>query len=295
MTGSDSVKMIGVEERDHGGIHIVRLHYSADPEKRSACWLAAAKEGYPGERMWRREMEIDWTIASGLPVYADEFVRDWHVAREALSAHPKLPIYRGFDFGLSPACVWAQVDTMGRINVIAEHVTWTGRGDMRQLGIERFAPEVIRLSNEWFPSMEREGKTEFIDYADPAGWSKAQTDERTCIEILQAKGIHPRKGPVTFTARRRAMTECLGQAIGGRAKLLISPDCSMLIEGFQGAYRFEQIGETGRYREDVEKNAWSHPMDALEYVVGGIFGAMKHEDKRNRRGRVGRPERVTGY
>lgn len=280
--------MIGVESREKNGIAIMRLHYSADPEKRSEEWQEEVRRGL-SRRDWRREYEIDWHVASGLPVYADEFIRDFHVSKKELLAHEGKPIYRGWDFGLTPACVWCQMDPMGRLNVIAEHVTWDGRGDMKQMGIERFAPAVLLLSNEMFPGAS------FIDYADPAGWSKAETDEKSCVDIMHGVGIHPRKGPVTFTIRKRAMVERLGMQMGGRAALLVSNECTMMTEGFEGAYRYEQVGETGRYKDTVEKNAWSHPMDALSYVVGGLYAPPKRERDEDERRRVGKPNRVTGY
>jgi hypothetical protein len=278
--------MQGFEEREHNGIHVVRLHYEADPAKRKPEWKANAQLGLSSSA-WEREYEINWTIASGLPVWGQEFVRDWHVAKEPLLAYERLTIYRGWDFGLQPACVWAQVDAMGRLNVLEEMVTWTGKGAVIQHGIEWLAPEVVKASNDWYPGAE------FKDWADPAGWQKAQTDEKTAVGIMNKHGIYPNPGPVTWTERRERMSHILNKAGGGRAAMLVSPHCTMIVEGFAGAYRYEQIGQTERYKESVEKNAWSHPMNALEYVVGGVF---RQKGKSKYRGqRIGKPVGVTGY
>lgn len=43
---------------------VVWLHYTADPEKRSAEWLEFAKKGIPPED-WAQEMDIDFTAKSG--------------------------------------------------------------------------------------------------------------------------------------------------------------------------------------------------------------------------------------
>ena len=273
--------MIGIEERDtQSGIHVFRVHYSANPLCRTDEWKRAASIGVPGGltgRDWRREREIDWTVASGLPVYADSFSRELHVAASALAAYPDRPIYRGWDFGLSPSCVWVQVDPMGRVNVLGELVTWDGRSEMKQMGLERFIPGVLLRSNEDWPNHD------YKDKADAAGWQRAQTDERTCVQIMHGFGIHPTAGLVAFEARRRAVVGILDKMVGGRPALAISPTCQMLIEGFQGAYRYEEIGETGEYRKVVEKNAWSHPMNALEYVLGSLYAPAVEE-------RSGEPE-----
>jgi len=269
--------MIGIEEREYNGIKILRLHYTADPAKQTPEWKTEAHRAL-SEREWRREYEIDWTIASGLPVYADVFIRELHIAKQPLLAHPNLPMYRGWDFGLTPACVWGQLDPMGRLNILAEMVTWDGRGEMKQMGIERFAPGVIVRSNERWPNVE------WKDRADPAGWTASQTDEKTCVQIMQDLGIYPSPGPVTFTDRKRYLTNLLERMVGGRAAIMISPDCHMVIEGLAGAYRYEKIGETGRYKQTVEKNAWSHPINGLEYMVGSIYANTTRQDDEEERG-----------
>ena len=278
--------MIGIEERINSGIRVARVHYLADEQKRGGEWQAQARQGL-SERDWRREYEIDWTIAAGLGVYSELFAREFHVAKDELCAYSHKPILRGWDFGLNPACVWGQVDPSGRLLILAEMVTWDGRGEQRQQGIDRLCPQVIAYGNQEFPGME------YRDWADPAGWAKAQTDEKTCVQIMGKHGIHPAKGQVTFTARRTAMNNILQKSTMGHSAILLDSRCKMLIEGFQGAYQYRQLGETGRYTEDVEKNAWSHPMDALSYLAGGIFtvGGRREEVFP----RAGKPDKVTGY
>lgn len=263
--------MIGVEERDHNGIHVVRLHYTADPAKRSTGWLAQARAGFASERDFRREMEIDWTIASGVPVHADDFVRDLHIAKQPLTIVQGLPIILGYDFGLTPACVVCQLLPNQRLVQLAEFVTWDGRGVFRQQGIERLAKQVQVHCNRSYPGWPVE------IYCDPAGWAKAQTDEKTCVAILQEvfgmdAPILP--GAISFEARRAAMCELLSTLSGGQTGYLVSPDCTMTIEGLGGAYRYKQSGEgmTLHVLRIPDKNAWSHVVEALQYVVTGVLG-----------------------
>ncbi len=257
--------MTGIEEYDtKSGIHVIGLDYVADPVKRSPEWEAMARRGLP-TRDWEREYKRNWTIASGLGVYTDSFNRELHVAHEPLSIYDDRPILRGWDFGLSPACVWVQGDPMGRINVLAEEVTWNGRGDQKQMGVEQFCPIVQVTSKARFPGAE------FKDWADPAGWQRAQTDETTCVQIMQRFDFHPTPGPVAWTARRDSMNHVLAQYREGRFILMVDPRCRMIIEGLAGKYQFDEIGQTGEYRETVAKNAWSHIMNGLEYIVGACF------------------------
>ncbi len=299
---SQGQTLIGIEERDTAsGIHVFRVHYTANPLKRETKWQEDAAKGMVGGKAgkaWRQEMEIDWTVASGLGVYEDDFIREWHVAKSAMSAYANLPLYRGWDLGpthVSPACMIAQLDSMGRLNVLDEIVVWNGRGEVKQAFIDEFCDRVIVVCNQDYgPGFE------WVDVADPASWVKqtVTSEERSAIEIMNRAGIHPRKGPVTFTLRKDAMHDRLTRAIGGRASIWVDPRCSMLIEGFAGKYCYEQIGETGKYRSTVEKNAWSHIMNAMEYVVGYLFvpnQRSRDEDDEERRRRRGKPDRVTGY
>lgn len=285
--------MIGIEERDtESGIHVVRLHYSADPAKRTEEWIQEARRGL-SDRAFRKEYEICWSVASGLPVYADEFVREWHVAKQELLAVPELTVYRGWDMGpthVSPACTWGQLDSCGRLLCLHELVTWTGRGDVRSMDIPQFVELVVLESNQLFDGCD------FTDYCDPAGWTKSMTDARSAIDIMRGMGVHPRRGPVTFTDRKRAITDRLTRSIAGAPAMIFSPTCTMMIEGMDGAYKYEEIGETGRYKPIVDKNAWSHVVNSWEYVVGGLYRPRRDRDvDEDDRPRRIKHDPVTGY
>jgi len=261
--------ILGVSEfKNKLGVTVVGLDYVANPAKRSAEWEAKTREGMD-ERAWRKEFKRDWTIASGMPVYALDFVADWHVSSAPLLYNPALPMYRGWDIGPThnqPACCIAQWDGLRRLDVISEIVTWDGRGDSKTREIPDFADDVLFYCKQHFPDV-----SEWVDISDPAGWTPSMTDGKSAIMILEQKGIHPRRGPVTFTERKQAILDILCRSSQGRSAMAISPQCRMIIEGFQGAYKYEQVGETKIYKATVDKNAWSHIMNALEYIVGSMF------------------------
>ncbi len=57
------------------GLTVVRVHYTADPAKRSAAWREEQKRGM-SEAMWEREMEINFRIMLGkawFPEFRYEF------------------------------------------------------------------------------------------------------------------------------------------------------------------------------------------------------------------------------
>jgi len=266
--------LVGIEERDtRSGIHVFRVHYTADPMKRDDEALDELAAGMLGGRLgraWRREMEIDWTVASGIGIYIDDFVRDVHVSKKPLAPLPGFEIQRGYDFGLQPAVVWCQLVADGVLLVLRELVTWNGRGPQVTHDAEWLGEMTEALSARFYPGFE------FEDYCDPAGWQRAQTDSRTCVEELNKHTIYPTAGPVTFEDRRTAVGRALRTMKRGVPAILIDPSCHMIIEGFEGAYKFKQAGEddgaTLMYKAD--KNPHSHIMNGLEYVVGSVFTAL---------------------
>ena len=283
---------IGIEERiTEAGIRVVRLHYTADERKRDPQWQRSAREGYTSKRDWQREMEIDWSIASGIGIYTEDFDRDRHVAKEAFEPAETQAILLGFDFGLQPACVWLYTTAMGCIRVFRESVTWDGRSEPKAQGIDRLLDTIE-------PVLGARYATNVIEraYYDPAGDSRSQTDEKTCVGYIRERLRIPCvAGPLTPEARREGMRAALGRSIGGVPFLQISSACVMLIEGLVGGYRYKQSGDgvTAIVSNDAEKNAWSHVVEACEYAVGSLV--RKQHGKGLRNPRRDRPTAYTGY
>jgi len=226
-------------------------------------------------------MEINWQVGSGLGVYADVFSREAHVAKSNVEWLPTLPIYRGWDTGpthISPACVIAQLDSLGMLGVLREIVSWNGRGEPKATFLDEFAEIVTLECNTYYPDGE------WHDVMDPAAWTKqtVTSEERSAVGVLNRHGIYPTRGVVTFTARKSAMFDRLEQR---RRTIILDPRCRMLIEGFSGKYQYEQIGsgESATHKSTVEKNAWSHPIDALSYIVSYLYSppTRGNEDDRD--------------
>ena len=91
------------------------------------------------------------------------------------------------------------------------------------------------------------------------------------------------------------MAGALNRMVDGEAGLLLSPSCKMLRKGFSGGYAYKRVRVTGdeRYHDKPDKNAYSHPHDALQYLLcgGGEGRAVLGREKR-RRERGMRPARA---
>lgn len=247
---------------------VIDLHYTADPRKRSTEWRDAVKRSLP-KRDYEMEYERSWQTFEGRPVYED-WNKSIHISR-AMQLEPGIPILLGWDFGLTPACILTQL-VGRRLRIYKEFIEDAG-------SISKLAPVVWNyLMQNYLTWMHNDL---ILSYVDPAGFQKAQTDERTCADIMRIAGDikHPerrigfkqiRPGPVTWEARRRAVEAFLTQTYGDGPGLEVDENCSLLIEGFGGGYRYpEKALEIEPTKVTPIKNKYSHPHDALQYVAAG--------------------------
>jgi hypothetical protein len=178
------------------------------------------------------------------------------------------PIYRGWDFGLTPACVFAQLLPSGRFIVFDELAS-------EDMGVDKFSDEVLELASAQYNEFE------FIDIGDPAGEQRSQTDEKTCFQILQAKGIQIEAGLQTPTIRFESVRKPLTRLAQGKPAFALHPRCKVLRKGFQGGYQFRRLQvSVDRYTSSPDKNWYSHAMNGLEYVCTRIFGGGLTMDQR---------------
>ena len=198
------------------------------------------------------------SVFSGRPVYDGLYNDDMHVSPTPLGVFRGLPLILGWDFGLTPACIFAQITPMGVLNVLREYLCERG-------GIRQFTTDVVKpaLLNE-FHGMN------VISRADPAGNQASQVDEKTCIAELTRLGIYTEAAQTNdFIPRRQVVINFLTKTVNGKPGFQLDPSCKMLRKGFNGGYQFSRIQVTGeeRYRDVPNKNDYSHPHDGLQYLA----------------------------
>jgi len=239
---------------------VLRVHYTADPAKRSDEWRAREQTGTTVAD-WEQEMEINFRVPKGRPWYP-EFRYDFHVARRHLVPIQGRPVLRGWDYGLTPATVFCQTTAKGQLLVHwPELQSW-------ESGILAHGRVVQSESATYFPGCS------FVDWGDPAGKARAQTDERTCVQTLREEyGISVASGPVAFAQRdtplRKALTTTTAD---GMPMLLIDPRCTWLVAALVGGYQRREVG--GRITDVLADNEYTHIVDALGYVVSMASGAQ---------------------
>jgi len=206
-------------------------------------------------------------VKDGKPIYPDY---NDAIHCKKFEIDPKAVIKRGWDFGLTPACVFTQVSANGRFLVFDELVS-------EDLGIDKFSDAVLLHCSENYPN------SKFEDYGDPAGETRSETDEKTCFGILQGKGILIESGEQSPTMRIESVKKPMNALVGGSPQLVLHPRCKTLRKGFQGRYQYKKLkiaGARERYHDKPDKNEYSHPHDALQYVATKVFGnALKSQEK----------------
>jgi hypothetical protein len=106
---------------------------------------------------------------------------------------------------------------------------------------------------------------------DPSGIQRAQTDERSAVDIIKAEGmrVFPAKTN-NVSARINAVDEYLMRQVDGDPAFLVDPRCTQLKAAMMGGYRYKPKGDG-----DIDKNKHSHVAEALQYLMLHIGNASE--------------------
>lgn len=270
MPSEIKVPMTGVEvsKNPKNRFLVIDLHYSADPNK-TPEWAARMKQEL-GEAAFNMEYEKNWETYDGKPVYRD-FVKGVHSVPHKIRPKAGLPLLLGWDFGLTPACVITQLD--GPQYRVIEEILGEG-------SIDKLAARVWSHLNLHYEQWVLGGHDMIISVADPAGFQRSQTDERTCMQFLAAAGFkNLSPGPVDWENRRSAVEHfLLGYSKAGPNLLVSETGAPILTQGFAGNYKYpDKTHEIEPLKARPLKNNASHPHDALQYIAYRAKGEQRKQ------------------
>jgi len=189
------------------------------------------------------------------------FSKERHVAAKPIPFDHTLPLYVGVDqTGRSPAAIYGQVRN-GHWFILAERIGV-------DVNNEQFAPVVKRKIAELAASAGTSimGVTAMF-YRDPHA-ERSQQDDRTADQIYLKHGVRLIPAPGGNTIKTRLDTV---EVLFDNGKITISPACPMLIAACDGGYHYRKLKITGAeiYAEIPEKDSYSNPADALQYLLLG--------------------------
>lgn len=196
-------------------------------------------------------------VRDGKPVYP-EFKDSLHVKEFELIKGS--PIYVGIDFGLTPAATFAQKSSMGQWRVFSELAT-------EDMGAVRFAELLMAEMSGRFSGYQFAKVT-----GDPAGDTRAQTDEVTPFQILRSRGIPANPAATNdFNKRRESVAVACSRLIDGEPGLIVHPQCQLLRKAMAGGYAYKRVQVSGeeKFRDVPDKNHYSHVAESLQYLLVG--------------------------
>lgn len=205
---------------------------------------------------------------SGQPVWAS-FNPDTHIAKQPLRPTKLFgTLWVGLDNGLSPAAVIGQVDPGGRVLVYDALYS-------ESMGALRFCRERLKpLLAQKYPNFK------VMLIADPACNVRAQTDEKSIVDIYRTEGFQIATAKTNLLQPRIASVETyLNRTVDGKPAFIICPEGGKpLISAMRGKYRYktDKKGETAETPE--KSHPWSDIADSLQYLClhadgGAVYGA----------------------
>jgi len=198
----------------------------------------------------------------GKPIYQRQWNDTLHTS-STIEIIPGHPIIVGLDFGLTPAAIIGQEAPNGSLNILHEVI-----GDGQ--GIKQFVLEALK------PLLNREYKDcDWNFVGDPSGNKRADTNEDTVFKVLDSLGM-PTDAASSNSPdiRWEAVRVLLQQLRDGKPAFRLHKRCIVLRKGFNSGYHFKrvQVSGTTRYSSKANKNKFSHPHDALQYLCMWLAG-----------------------
>lgn len=280
------------------GYRIVEIDYCADPKK-DAAWLDKVRRSASSIANFNREVLRNWSITSG-DTYFPEFQM---IGRHRYEYDPpsllKLPVLRGWDFGVrAPYVCWLQYSGISdRVYVLREwypkgiaahHFRDVARWLSGQLPIDELEPAArdwadlqLELAGvgqipkpPWFPK-----DTEFLDFSGheiDMSQSIAARDPReaTLRGVWSAGGIDFQSQPGPVKARMDVLRRLLYLRHDGWPGIVISRYCPEVLAMLDGGLVYRPKTKARPKPEEPKKDGrFDNVVDGLTYPIIGVVPA----------------------
>lgn len=258
----------GLEEFAENLMHLTQTPETKKLPEDDPRRLAQGRLYY--ERLSRNN-NIDWVKRyvhaqfgndpSGTAVFRDSFKSSFHV-RSGLLPNRYFPLLLGQDFGRDPCTVIFQMDPRGRLICLEEVIA-------EDIGLEGHLEKQLRP----VLTQDRYAGIPIVMIGDPSGGSKSSIYEETTFDVLRRMGFQAVPAPTNDLDKRlRAVEGWLLKQYDGSGAILFDRDrCPTVIRGLAGGYRYART-RAGVRKPLPDKNEYSHPLDAVQYVCLATHG-----------------------
>ena len=246
---TDVIPGLSVWTNPGNKFRVAKLHYTADPAKRTPAWKESAKQGMP-DRGWAREYELSFEAPLGQAVIPEFSAAN---IKAIQPSHGR--ILRGWDFGaLSPAIVFAQLDLYGRKLILGELV-------LQQTTLGQLIDAVRARTIELFG---RPG--ECFDAGDPAGEAFLDLGQVRAVLLRAGIQLHTGRNKESYDdLRKEFLRQVYVPGEGVTSAILMHPRCTTLIEACQGAFHYSDR-PTMKEPKPVPSHPYKDIVDALRYL-----------------------------
>jgi hypothetical protein len=221
-------------------------------------------------------------VLDGKPVHP-QYNDSIHCAEDNIKPVKGLDIIMGLDFGRTPAAAFWQKLPIGRWVCFDEYTS-------NDMSAATFAPELKRYIDANYSGYK------FKNWGDPAGDRAGEATDDTPYKILADHGIkaRPTKTNAPLIRRSALANPMLRNCMDGKPAFLLSPKCKMIRKGLMGGFCYKRVQVSGeRYKDEPDKNIFSHPVEAAEYALQGEGeGRIEKIGGKDRKPKRYRPSRV---
>lgn len=212
-------------------------------------------------------------VVEGKPCYP-MYLDSMHCSPEVLEPDPKVALFFGADFGVSSASVIGQKLPDGQWLILDEFISDDGKG------IKAFGEALASYVALMYPGFEIGGC-----WGDPSGENKT-LEGNTPIAILRAAtGWDWKPAPTNdIDMRLESVRGALRRLVMGKPGLYVSPKAATIRKGFTGGYHYKTKNDGTQTFEIPNKNRFSHPHDATQYMLlgGGEAAAVLNKKAREK-------------
>ncbi|HXK00715.1 MAG TPA: phage terminase large subunit [Buchnera sp. (in: enterobacteria)] len=209
-------------------------------------------------------------VESGKRVYP-EYNDDFH-SIDNIEAIQGEPIHLTWDGGLTPACVVIQLSSRGQLIILKEYLA-------EDMGVRSFAENVVipslRKDFPYHPILINYNNSGIVNMlglsiGDPSGVRREEVfGNFSFIGELNELGIKTEPARTNLIDPRiNAVKYFLNKSPDGKPGLLLDrKKCPIIRKGFINGYVYKRLSVSGdeRYRNEPDKNKFSHPHDCIQY------------------------------